>query len=250
MSIPPRREFKYLLPPALLPALRAQLRGVADLDPHAGPDRTYLIRSLYLDTWDMRLYHANEREAPRRFKARIRTYPGDPSAPVFAEIKHRDGDIIAKTRASLPPDWQPILRGRVRGGSWEGPGFDEFMARMVRWDLRPVALVQYRREAWASAVDEYARVSIDFRVECRVQRDWSLSARDDWRPADSPLPTATVGSIGVLELKFADVVPRWMTALVQHLDLIRHSFSKYAYSMRALAEDHWMDYRRSEQAWA
>ena len=117
---------------------------------------------------------------------------------------------------------------------------------MHRHDLRPVTLVQYRREAWVSRFDEYARVSIDTRIECQEAHELDLSARPGgWRPIDDPLPTWTPGSVTVVELKFADAIPRWMMGLVQRLDLLRHAFSKYCYSMTALSEDHYRDYRRS-----
>jgi hypothetical protein len=37
----------------------------------------------------------------------------------------------------------------------------------------------------------------------------------------------------VLEMKFERRPPRWMVALVQRLDLIRYSFSKYCYGVTA-----------------
>ena len=37
----------------------------------------------------------------------------------------------------------------------------------------------------------------------------------------------------VLELKFGATVPRWMQGIVRRFDLIRYSFSKYCYGLRA-----------------
>ncbi|HCP45719.1 MAG TPA: hypothetical protein DIU15_06740, partial [Deltaproteobacteria bacterium] len=66
LQIPLRREFKYLVAREQISALRAGLQGLCRRDPHSGPDGTYRLRSLYLDTPDLRLFHANEREAVRR----------------------------------------------------------------------------------------------------------------------------------------------------------------------------------------
>ena len=145
-SIPPRREFKYLIPRSRMPALRAALAPYCDRDPNAGADGTYTLRSLYFDTPNLRLYHANESEEPVRFKARVRCYPEAATSPVFAEVKFRNGDVIRKTRTYLPtPDWPSGLRA--------GAPLDPFVTRMHRYDLRPVVLVDYRREAWMSRID-------------------------------------------------------------------------------------------------
>ncbi len=248
--VPDRREFKYLVPRAEVPALRNMIRGFCDRDPHAGPDGTYKLRSLYLDTWNMRLYKANEREAPVRFKARIRCYPeGDPNGPVFAEIKGRNGDVIRKTRAKLPADgWAAYLQG-AHPGPFASAALDDFVCRVHRFDLRPICHVEYRREAWMSTLERYARVSIDYRVAVRRETRWTLEGDAAMRAVDTPLPTHTPGSIAVVELKWADSFPRWMVNLVQELDYLRHSFSKYGYGVLALSDDHHVDYRRSQSVW-
>ncbi len=238
-QIPARREFKYLVERARVPALRDALRPWCERDPHAGEDGTYALRSLYFDSPDLMLFHANEREAPRRFKARVRTYPEGNEAPVFAEIKFRSGDVIHKTRTPLPAeDWRAALRP---GGAAE---LDPFLSRVRRHDLRPTALVEYRREAWVSRIDAYGRVSIDFGVQCQAAGRLTLDADPRrWRPVDHPLITWMPVSPCVVELKWADYAPSWMVQLVQRLDLLRHSFSKYCYSMQSLADDHYRDYR-------
>ena len=242
-QIPPRREFKYLLDRARIPALRAAIAPFCTLDPFAGADNAYALRSLYLDAPDMRLYHANEREAPVRFKARIRCYPEAERSPVFAELKFRDGDVIRKTRERLPSDdWRAGLQER-------GP-LGGFVHRMHRHDLQPVVLVEYRREAWASSVDPYARVTWDSAIRCQAMRRWSLEADPRrWRPIDHGLLTFMDRSPVVLELKWGRYAPPWMMRVAQGLDLFRHSFSKYCYSMLSLAEDHVRDSREAQSVW-
>ncbi len=243
--VPARREFKYLLDRRAIPALRAALAPWCDLDSHAGPDRTYKLRSLYFDAPDLRLYHANEREATVRFKSRIRCYPEDPNSPVIAEVKFRNGDVIRKTRTRLPtPDWAQGLRA---GGP---TALDPFVTRVHQHDLRPVALVEYRREAYMSRVDEYARVSIDTNIQCQSMTRLNLDGHPGrWRTIDHPLLSWTRMSPCVVELKWADYAPVWMHQMVQNLDLLRHAFSKYCNSMFSLAEDRFRDYREGQSVW-
>ena len=246
-SIPDRREFKCALSSDGLVALRRALAGLCDRDRYAGPDGTYVLRSLYLDTPDCALFQANEREAGSRFKARVRGYPGSSKAPVFAEITARHGDVIHKTRASLEAAGWPARIRKVRGVD---PALDNFVYHLERYDLRPTALVQYRREAWMSRYNDYARVSVDTHIECQRPRGFSLEAGPNWRPVDLAANTWTTRSVAVLELKWSRQAPRWMAELVASLDLVRGAFSKYIYAMLALAEDHHRDYRRASSPWS
>ena len=248
-SIPNRREFKYLVPKRRIPELRDRISGYCTPDAFAGDDGSYRIRSLYLDTWNMRLYKANDREAPERFKARVRSYPDAPGGPVFAEIKARVGDVIRKGRAKLPDEgWSDMVRGGP-SGRYASPPLDDFICRVHRFGLRPICQVESSREAWMSRTETYARVSIDSRVECRPERRWTLEARGRRCPVDHPLQTHTKDSVCVVELKWADAAPRWMVALVQHLQILRHSYSKYGFSVLSLAEEHQVDYRRTQSVW-
>ena len=246
LIIPARREFKYLVPRRDVAPIRDALAGLCDPDQHNGPDGTYLIRSLYLDTRDLQLFSANEREAPRRFKARVRGYPEAPGKKVFVEIKNRHGDVIRKTRAGIPrAGWGERLRDY--GGGIDDPDLDAFLFKMHRYGLRPQVLVQYKREAWVSRLNDYARISIDGHVECQQCNEFTLEANEAaWRPIDSPLPIWLPESTCIIELKWADMVPRWMMQIVQRFELLRHAFSKYCYSMEALSDDHYRDYRRSQ----
>ncbi len=237
-----RYEFKYFVDERHIPTIRQTALAVGGRDSHAGPDGTYVIRSLYLDTRDLLLYEANDREAHDRFKVRVRSYPSATSpygnAPVFLEIKRRTGDVIRKSRAPVSPHvWQAITRGDAAAlqalPSRSRPAAEKFMEKVLHYHLEPAELVQYTREAFASKIDIYARVTLDTRIAGQPPIGLTLEANDRrWRPVDGPrLIGATVHS--VLELKFQHEPPRWMSAMVKRLDLYRFSFSKYGYSIES-----------------
>ena len=235
-AIPERREFKYLLPGELIDPIRQALAGICTLDAHAGPDRRYAIRSLYLDTADLRLYTANDLEAPVRFKARVRCYPGaGKRGPVFFEIKHRTLDIIRKTRFKVKADRLSQYLTDFPAPSDDDPRWARFCSLQWTYGLRPWVQVEYQREAYMSRLEDYARVSIDTDIRCQRASAWSLSAGPrQWRGVDHTVQTATHQPVAVLELKFAGQAPWWMFDLVRRFDLIRHSYSKYCYSIAAL----------------
>lgn len=229
-----RREYKYLVPPSQFPAIRSFLKGRCSLDHNAGPNGMYAIRSLYLDTGDLRLARANAAEVHTRFKVRVRTYPGKP-APVFLEIKRRYGDVIRKIRTRVPStSWPELLEQPI---SDVPEGAVRFVDMVRALDLRPICLVEYDREAWMSEVDDYARVTFDLAIGCERADGWTLEPPTHARlPIDHPGVTATFEPVGVLEIKFADAPPRWMVTLVERFELMRQAYSKYVNSVDALQE--------------
>ncbi len=233
-----RYEYKYLIPESVIPAIRAAVRTTSRIDRYSGPDGTYRIRSLYFDTDHYDLYWANDREQPDRFKLRARIYPGKES-PVFLEVKRRVLDVIIKSRAAVSLDrWRDVLAGNEAALAALSPSprtsAGKFLARYHRHHIRPVLLVEYEREAYISEIDSYARLTFDRKIAVQEQDKLDLDAVPTrWRAIDHRAQTRTEEPVCVLELKFERRPPRWMVALVQRLDLIRYSFSKYCYGVTA-----------------
>ncbi len=237
-----RYEFKYLVTGRDIPIIRQTALSVGALDKNASTDGTYTIRSLYFDTYDQLLYQANDRQAHERFKVRVRCYPGHGMpfgrAPVFLEIKRRTGDVIRKSRAALAPSlWVAVVRGDEEAlkavPAQVRPAAQAFVEKVLHYHLEPQELVQYQREAFASRIDEYARLTLDTRICSQPALGLSLEGNPRrWRNLDGPR-LLDGGSRTVLELKFQDRPPRWMVALVRRLDLFRLSFSKYGSAVEA-----------------
>lgn len=229
-----RYEFKYLVDEKLVADIRRTVLSVGRRDPYAGPDGRYLIRSLYLDTPGYHLFWANDRQERDRFKARVRVYPGK-TAPTFFEIKRRTGDVIRKTRGVVNGPWGPVARGDMNVACipHTRPALERFVEKSLRYHLEPKNLVQYEREAFASSIDSYARVTIDRQLVGQTMTDWSVEADEKrWRPIDVGLLSYGLReSIAVLELKFERRPPRWMVAMVRNLGLERRSFSKYGHTV-------------------
>lgn len=232
-----RYEYKYLVPEALVPAIRAVAQTTSRIDRHAGDDGTYRIRSLYFDTFGLDLFRANEREAARRFKVRARIYPGR-SSPVFLEVKRRIGDVIVKTRAPVgTADWAAATAGDrdvlAALPAVARDGATTFAATVLRHHLAPTMLVEYEREAYVSEVDAYARLTFDRKIAVQRRTELDLEADDArFMAVDHVARTKTLEPVCVLELKFERRPPAWMRALVRRLELTRASFSKYCYGVR------------------
>jgi hypothetical protein len=232
-----RREYKYMLDERTAERVVKDISPFCRLDPVKGDE--YTIGSLYFDTPDLKLYRAQEEGRVNRFKLRVRTYPGGKGkAPVFFEIKRKVDDVILKSRGAVPPDWPKLLTGNdgeapPESGSPEGDAAVRSFILLARvYHCQPTMMVRYRRIAFESMVDPYARVSFDRAVACQPVHDYSFATDEGaWRPLDDPINQDTPDSRACLELKFTQHVPTWMVNLVRRFDLERVSYSKYALSI-------------------
>ncbi|GMV42902.1 MAG: hypothetical protein AMXMBFR64_46180 [Myxococcales bacterium] len=233
-----RREYKYHIDEEIADSIRAAILPFCEPDPYAAgrPGGEYTIESLYLDTADLALLRANETENVDRFKVRIRTYPGTPGAPHFFEVKRRVNDVISKTRGRAPEGWRALLEGvgaplPDRGGK-EARAIERFVTLVRTYNLRPLVMVRYEREPYASTIDDYARITFDRRIRSQLVEDLSFQTDEGgWRASDTPVLARHQRSPLVLELKFTNRLPSWMMHVVQSHDLWRRSFSKYATSV-------------------
>jgi SPX domain protein involved in polyphosphate accumulation len=237
MDIIERYEHKFLIPERIVPEIRSFACSTSRRDGYARDDGTYIIRSLYFDTPSLDLYMANDREQGRRFKARVRMYPGATS-PYFLEVKQRLLDVIVKTRARVPGDrWRQAIDGDSATldalPAQNRAAVLAFASKVHMHHLEPVLLVEYEREAYVSEIDSYARVTFDRKICAQQMTELALDADDrHWRSIDHVVQTRTSEPVTVLELKFERRPPAWMQAMVRRLELVRWSFSKYCYGLR------------------
>lgn len=237
-----RREYKYLVGAPLAQAIRQSLQPFCELDPYASQaaDHSYTIDSCYLDSPDLTLYRASENEQLDRLKLRARSYPDTGARWVFLEVKRRFNDVIIKTRGRIfREQYAELLSHSAEAfrsdlGEGQHEGVETFLNLVHLYAARPVLMVRYSREAWTSQIDDYARVTFDRQIRGRVQHDFSLErGSSDWRYIDSAEQQKTARSLILVELKFTQAVPSWMSHMVQRFDLQRTAFSKYGSAVRS-----------------
>ena len=234
-----RREYKFLIDDALVDRLREAIAPFCAIDPYARVDGAYRIDSLYFDTPGLTAFYATAHEQLDRFKVRIRSYPDSPqaAAAVFFEIKRRRNDVITKTRGRVAGPWWTLLDGTAASDhpALSDPAVERFVAIALTHHFRPLVIVRYLREPWASVVDDYARVTFDRHVRCHQMERLSLApSAAGWLAIDDPRSMRSGRSLTILELKFTSHVPLWMSHLVRSHDLYRRAFSKYGAAVRAL----------------
>jgi hypothetical protein len=172
-----------------------------------------------------------------RFKLRLRYYDGDPASPIFLEVKRREADVIRKERAPITREGaRLLLRGGYPGSLHlfqdsarvEAPAALECFRRLRdEIGAGAIACVEYLREAYVLPEGNGLRVTLD-----RGVRGSLFNRIGQLQPPRAGVETNVRGVI--LEIKFTDRFPCWLSEMVQAFDLQRSSMSKYLHCVNAL----------------
>lgn len=242
-AIPPmleRFELKYAIPVEWMDPISDFAAIYCDPDKYCekSPDRLYRINNLYLDSPNFLFLRNRLEGAEKRFNLRIRSYGDHPVPPFFFEIKYKQEQIVRKFRAAIhAAEWtrlfdpmDPIHDDASVTSDKERSSLGHFLRIVHTYNAEPKVLTQYKRRAYISTVDDYARVTFD--MDFRYAPEPALTVIPDegrmipYDNAETFYPDVECSVI--LELKcHATRVPLWMLDLIRRFDLNRRSFSKY-----------------------
>jgi hypothetical protein len=227
-----RFERKYRLPfnhyfcikSSLYPYLRK------DLYTHGAPGNKYLVRSLYFDTFDYRLFNEKINGNCHRTKFRIRTYGTsvEDQPDIRVEIKIRQADLTTKYGAYITKeDYESFIRNR----HWDNrndPVLVEFERQSHRLNLVPRTLVEYQREGFHTNDGDNIRITFDHRIKSA--------------PASTLFPENVFWHIHhnqmvVMEIKHQETVPVWLNRIIREYGLKLVANSKFVLGTQASRPD-------------
>jgi len=222
-----RFEIKYLVPLnqgfEVLNALRHHMR----LDPHAGEERHYVVRSLYFDTHDLDGY-CEVREGERhRQKFRIRKYTADAEQVSF-EVKHKINRLVWKDRF-----WVEARRaGDLYRDPWSAAGteLEPIAYAFARVQHRPTVTTVYQRVPLEDLLGTDTRVTLDYNLRCGGPDllDRELKMTD---------PRILPPGFGIIEVKYNLRIPNWLFRVMREYELVATTYSKYRQSVERIFDD-------------
>jgi hypothetical protein len=223
-----RYEIKYRITPDRAEAVREWIARYMDPDANGeGGSSRYPVHSLYLDDKDWRIFRETRNGNFSRFKLRARTYAFNATAPVFLEVKSRDGEAMQKSRAEVTRDEAlRVLEGGVPTGKWDKASLN-FRNHMDRYEAYPRVWVTYLRSAWVGGERGLVRVTFDTEIKCALPTPGMVEPAT-WYP----LPD--VRNLVILEMKYNGSYPKWMAETVRRFDLERRSMSKYRHAVEVV----------------
>ena len=249
-GIPPvleRYESKYNIPFWMVDEISRFIEPYCSLDAYSekSPDLYYTINSLYFDTPGYLFLLLRLQRAGNRFNMRVRTYGEHPVLPWFLEIKHKRGDIMRKYRAKIHSEHlehllnsPELLHHHVKDEKEEKNRL-LFYKLVHMYNAQPKVLIQYKRKAYISDIDEYARVTFDIKMRSMPQNGYNPLAQEELMLPCDVQNAFDSGTSVILELKcYTSFVPLWMIDLVRKFQLHRRGFSKYLTGLRQVANSY------------
>lgn len=232
-----RYELKYLIPLEMVKPISQFVESYCSMDYYSviSPDHFYTINSLYLDTPSYYLLRFKESANAFSFNMRVRSYGMGTEPPYFFEVKYKLRDFVRKKRARTGPEWKNILENDVIPEGLDAYSLEnirDFMHLKMTYNVGPVILTQYRRKAYLSQIDDYARVTFDRDLRYQEMQDWCVTPDESLLcHYDHPDSFEEPGCTVVLELKCEKKIPLWMVELIRRFELVGGSFSKFGNSM-------------------
>lgn len=228
-----RFELKYLITLRQAERFKTDLSNYLVPDEHGNVCGSYALSSLYYDSPDLRCYWEKVDGVKYRRKLRIRRYencePFTDETPVFLEIKQRIDRVTQKRRAVLTyKDALQLCNDRQIPDHAinDKPVLEEIYVFLWQYNLRPVSIVRYDRQAF---------IGLDDNVGLRVTFDTSLTAQTSHLYLHEPaftLPILTPDRV-VMEIKVNERIPYWLTELVAAHGFQMTRVSKYCRSLEA-----------------
>ncbi len=231
-----RYELKYLIPFELIEPISQYASQFCRMDPYSerSHDGFYTINNLYLDTPNYQFFERRLQKDANRFNMRIRSYGEDPKPPYFVEVKMKNRNFVKKRRAKVfdenigemisSSDFEPSVKGNDK----EESNRLKFLRLAYTYNVEPKVFTQYRRKAYLSLMDEYARVTFDRDLRYQFRNEYKFTPDDDRMSHYDNETLFDDGCNIILELKCTSFVPLWMLDLIKKFNLTRSRFSKYA----------------------
>lgn len=211
-------------------SIRERLSAILPYDFYAEENGKYEIHSLYFDDYKDTCAKENVAGEGKRFKYRIRYY-GRNSDQLWLEKKEKLNSYCHKRQCAISTEaYRSIIEGKAMDVFWDTNEklLKEFCVDVVTNRFIPRIIINYEREAFVEII-----------TNVRVTLDYNISASDEienFLSGDYFKIPVLEKKKHVLEVKFDEVLPSYIKAVLQANILEQRSFSKYYLGRLAIQE--------------
>ncbi len=223
-----RNEWKYSCTDAFLQGIYPKLKAALSTDKYADADGTYSVHSLYFDDVYDSCVRENDAGLSRRYKYRIRYY-GDNKCFLRLERKEKlDGRCHKASAVLTIEQYNKILSGQLNSLLWEtdDPVIRRFCVDSISRHITPKSIVDYERTAFVEPITN-VRITFDRNISVSSETDRFLEG------GYIKIPIQQKG-MGVLEVKFDDILPSYIRHIITEKGLTQGTFSKYYFGRKEL----------------
>lgn len=216
-----RHEYKYVIDARQRGILQIRAGALAQIDPHAGKDGSYVIRSVYFDDMNDSCLLDNLNGTDPRFKYRIRYYNDDTGRIALEKkSKYKSGCLKEATLLSAAECGILLSGGFPDVKPDDAPLRKRMLSEMRSLGLTPKVIVTYVRKPFVYPAGN-VRITFDSDITSSNGIGDFLSGRYAQRPV---LPSGKA----ILEVKWDEIMPRHIKEALQTDNLQWTAFSKYS----------------------
>lgn len=236
-----RFERKYIIDFNTYKKLKEELKPYFKPDKHGNENGEYIVSSLYYDSSDFRAYREKVDGEKQRSKVRLRTYKDLYGKRLMAkdklllEIKKRDNLNVSKKKVMMYTDEakkfieNPVLNKKLLNKYKKGIyALTEASQLRTLHDIRPAIIVTYIRQAFVNKFSPEVRITFDKNVK---YRGIDLDVHNVWCREYALNP-----KLMVLEIKYNEILPVWISNLIGKYGLPLRTFGKYCTSVERMME--------------
>ena len=216
-----RSEWKFLCSDGQIEMIRSRLSAILAHDPHAEPDGSYTVHSLYFDDYWNSCAAGNESGNGLRCKYRIRCY-GNSSGGLHFERKEKCYGYGSKLSCAISPEeYRNLIAGNYSEVFWntEEILLKKFCTLSMMRFFTPKVIVDYKRTAF---VEPAANIRITLDQEICAAPECSEFLNGSY----FNIPILGKNQ-NILEVKFDEILPSWLKRMIESLRLQQTTFSKY-----------------------
>ena len=217
-----RQEEKYTLATEEATCYANRFSQILQADMHS-VNGSYMVRSLYFDTPDDKDFFDKLNEQNLRRKVRVRIY--DPhDANVKLELKQKENTSQRKhTLLITRSDAAALIDGNHSVLlNYHQPLADEIYSIMTGEAYRPRTIVEYRRKAF-TANGNNTRITFDSCIN-------ATEMNFDFFSPTLPLYPVMSREKTILEIKYSNFFPGYLSSIISQIDRSKISASKYCLS--------------------
>ena len=214
-----RHELKYYINKIQFEEIKKRISFMLDTDKNTGEDGSYFIRSLYFDDYKDTSYYQVVDGISKREKYRIRYYNYDLSY-ICLEKKFKINNMTHKTSCRVTKEQvEDLISGKLSISKENDKLLNEFILKTKFYGYKPAVVINYNRIPYVYKAGN-VRLTLDYNISIDYNTDGFFETENVQIPIIEE-------SMRILEVKYDEFLPNYISWLININTLERTSYSKY-----------------------
>ena len=214
-----RHELKYYINKIQFEEIKKRISFMLDTDKNTGEDGSYFIRSLYFDDYKDTSFYQVVDGISKREKYRIRYYNYDLSY-ICLEKKFKINNMTHKTSCRVTKEQvEDLISGKLSISKENDKLLNEFILKTKFYGYKPSVVINYNRIPYVYKAGN-VRLTLDYNISIDYNTDGFFKNDNVQIPIIEE-------SMRILEVKYDEFLPNYISWLININTLERTSYSKY-----------------------